>query len=128
MAYLRRDIEHQLGSASFVAAALERLDAMPASIAIDGQDRMAIDGIDQAVEVDRLRCAQCLFVDAHPDWRPPQASDQLARPAGFEPATRCLEGTFEPSRHVAYCRSTRHLTGKSPSGNGRAVADPGLVR
>ncbi len=29
MAYLRRDIEHQLGSASFVAVALERLDAMP---------------------------------------------------------------------------------------------------
>jgi hypothetical protein len=25
----------------------------------------------------------------------------LARPAGFEPATRCLEGTFEPSRDVA---------------------------
>jgi hypothetical protein len=35
MAYLRRDIEHQLGSASFVAAALERLDAAPASITID---------------------------------------------------------------------------------------------
>jgi hypothetical protein len=35
MAYLRRDIEHQLDSASFVAAALERLDAAPASITID---------------------------------------------------------------------------------------------
>jgi hypothetical protein len=45
MAYLRWDIEHQLGSASFVAAALERLDAMPTSIAIDGQDRMALDGM-----------------------------------------------------------------------------------
>ncbi len=35
MTYLRRDIEHQLGSASFVAAALERLDGMPASITIN---------------------------------------------------------------------------------------------
>ena len=45
MTYLRRDIEHQLGSASFVAAALERLDAIPASITIDGQDRMTVDGM-----------------------------------------------------------------------------------
>ncbi len=33
----------------------------------------------------------------------------LACPAGFEPATRCLEGTFEPSRDVAWRRSTSHL-------------------
>lgn len=45
MAYLRRDIEHQLGSASFAAAALERLDAMPASVTIDGRDRIALDGM-----------------------------------------------------------------------------------
>jgi hypothetical protein len=41
-----------------------------------------------------------------------QAAEQvfeLARPAGFEPATRCLEGTFEPSRDVAWRRSTSHL-------------------
>ena len=31
------------------------------------------------------------------------------RPAGFEPATRCLEGTFEPSQDVAWRRSTSHL-------------------
>jgi hypothetical protein len=35
MTYLGRDIEHQLGSASFVAAALEPLDGMPTSITID---------------------------------------------------------------------------------------------
>ena len=34
---------------------------------------------------------------------------QKARPAGFEPATRCLEGTFEASRDVAWRRSTSHL-------------------
>jgi hypothetical protein len=45
MAYLRRDIEHQLGSASFVTAALERLDTMPTGVTIDGQDRMAVDGM-----------------------------------------------------------------------------------
>ena len=44
-AYLRRDIEHQLGSALFLAAALGRLDAMPTSITIDGQDRMAVEGM-----------------------------------------------------------------------------------
>jgi hypothetical protein len=27
--------------------------------------------------------------------------DHPARPAGFESATRCLEGTFEPSQDVA---------------------------
>ena len=45
MTYLRRDIEHQLGSASFVAAALERLDGMPGSVTIDSQDRIAVDGM-----------------------------------------------------------------------------------
>jgi hypothetical protein len=32
----------------------------------------------------------------------------LARAAGFEPAIRCLEGTFESSQDVAYFRPTRH--------------------
>jgi Phage integrase family len=35
---------------------------------------------------------------------------QKARPAGFEPATRCLEGTFEPSRDVVRRRLTSLLT------------------
>ena len=40
--------------------------------------------------VDRIRVTPCK-----------QALTWLARPAGFEPATRCLEATFEPSRDVA---------------------------
>ena len=36
----------------------------------------------------------------------------LARPAGFDPATRCLEGTFELSRGVAWRRSIRRLAGR----------------
>jgi hypothetical protein len=31
----------------------------------------------------------------------------VVRQAGFEPATRCLEGTVEASRHVAWCHSMR---------------------
>ena len=34
------------------------------------------------------------------------------RPAGFEPATRCLEGTCDASRHVAWHRSAGHLAGR----------------
>jgi hypothetical protein len=34
---------------------------------------------------------------------------RFVRPAGFEPATRCLEGTFEESRDVAWYRSTSYL-------------------
>ena len=34
----------------------------------------------------------------------PKYSIELARPAGFEPATRCLEGTVRGSREVAWCR------------------------
>jgi hypothetical protein len=46
-----------------------------------------------------------------------QAAEQvfeLARPAGFEPATRCLEGTFEGSLDVAWRRSRRRLRRKQP--------------
>ena len=46
--------------------------------------------------------------DTYPFWLsatqskdPKHPLTWLARPAGFEPATRCLEGTFEPSRYVA---------------------------
>jgi len=39
-----------------------------------------------------------------------QTSSDLARPAGFEPATRCLEDTFERSRDVAWRRPTSRLT------------------
>ncbi len=35
---------------------------------------------------------------------------RFARPAGFEPATRCLEGILGASRYVAWRRSTSHLT------------------
>lgn len=42
-AYLQQDLEHQWGSASFVAAVLERLDAAPAGIAVDDQHRKAVD-------------------------------------------------------------------------------------
>jgi len=44
-AYLRLDLEHEWGSASFVAAVLERLDATPAGVAIDDRDRRAVDGM-----------------------------------------------------------------------------------
>jgi hypothetical protein len=43
--YLRLDLEHQWGSARFVAAILERLDATPAGVAIDDHDRTAVDGM-----------------------------------------------------------------------------------
>ena len=45
--------------------------------------------------------------DTYPFWlsatqsKGPQTSFDLARPAGFEPATRCLEDTLKPSRDVA---------------------------
>jgi hypothetical protein len=44
-AYLRQDLEHQWGSASFIAAVLERLDATPTGVAIDDQYRRAVDGM-----------------------------------------------------------------------------------
>ena len=43
--YLRLDLEHQWGSASFVAAVLERLEATSTGVAIDDQDRRAVDGM-----------------------------------------------------------------------------------
>jgi hypothetical protein len=36
---------HQLGCASFVAAALERLDAAPGAVAIHARDRAAVSGM-----------------------------------------------------------------------------------
>ncbi|MFI7626880.1 DUF6000 family protein [Microbispora rosea] len=56
--YLRLDLEHQWGSASFIAAVLERLDATPTGVAIDDQDRRAVDGM--------LSVARCL-AEAEPD-------------------------------------------------------------
>jgi len=50
--YLRLDLEHRWGSASFIAAVLERLDATPVGVAIDDQDRRAVDGM--------LTVARCL--------------------------------------------------------------------
>lgn len=45
-----------------------------------------------------------------PDHIALEQVSQKARPAGFKPATRCLEGTAGASRDVAWRRSTRHLT------------------
>lgn len=42
-AYLQRDLEHGWGSASFVAAVLERLGAVQADVAVDGRDRSDLD-------------------------------------------------------------------------------------
>lgn len=56
--YLRLDLEHRWGSASFVAAVLERLDATPTGVAIDDQDRRAVDGM--------LTVARCL-AEAEPE-------------------------------------------------------------
>lgn len=55
-AYLRRDLEHQWGSASFTAAVLERLGAVPADGAISDQDRRAVDGMVMVVR--RLAAAE----------------------------------------------------------------------
>jgi Family of unknown function (DUF6000) len=41
-AYLLNDIEHGWGSASYVAAILERLDAAPQGVAVSDQDRQAV--------------------------------------------------------------------------------------
>jgi hypothetical protein len=43
--YLRQDLDHRWGSASFIAAVLERLDPAPAAVAIDDQDRRGVDGM-----------------------------------------------------------------------------------
>ena len=44
----------------------------------------------------------------------------LARPAGFEPATRCLEGTAGASLDVAWRRPTSYLAAVSVAGRRRA--------
>jgi hypothetical protein len=41
----RQDREHRWGSASFIGAVLERLGATPTGVAIDDQDRNAVDGM-----------------------------------------------------------------------------------
>jgi hypothetical protein len=46
-----------------------------------------------------------------------------ARPAGFEPATRCLEGTSEGSRDVAWRRSTSHLAAAFVAGCRRTLRE-----
>jgi len=62
--YMRLDLEHRWGSAPFVAAALERLDATPTGVAIDDQDRRAVDGM--------LFVARCL---AEASEIPPNAAN-----------------------------------------------------
>jgi len=52
--------------------------------------------------------------------------DSEARPAGFEPATRCLEGTVQGSRQVAWRRPTRRSTAGTVA-RGRVVS-PGACR
>jgi hypothetical protein len=47
----------------------------------------------------------------------------LARPAGFEPATRCLEGTVGASLDVAWRRSTSHLPADTVAGRRRASCE-----
>src|ERR1700721_504992 len=47
-----------------------------------------------------------------------QTATDLVRPAGFEPATRCLEGTVELSRHVARHCSTSRLPAPIKAGCG----------
>jgi hypothetical protein len=44
-AYLHEHLEQRWGSASFVAAVLERLDAAPTGVEIRDQDREAVDGM-----------------------------------------------------------------------------------
>jgi hypothetical protein len=53
-----------------------------------------------------------------------ETASDLVRPAGFEPATRCLEGTVEASRCVAWCRPMSHLTAQMR--DGRGLASPGV--
>jgi hypothetical protein len=44
-ACLRRDLERQLGAAAFTAAVLERLGSGPAGVAVNDQERRAVDGM-----------------------------------------------------------------------------------
>ena len=46
--------------------------------------------------------------DHYPRYTCVEVGVSLVRRAGFEPATRCLEGTSEASRYVARHRSARH--------------------
>jgi hypothetical protein len=43
--YLQQDLVNEWGSASFIAAALERLDAAPRGVVVDDQQRAAVDGM-----------------------------------------------------------------------------------
>jgi hypothetical protein len=92
-------------------------------------------GADRVLALARALAQRSLRHGSHSEWLPfglpghtsqgPQiSSDQPARPAGFEPATRCLEGTFEPSRDVALCRSMRCLPAATVAG--RRLASSGV--
>ena len=48
---------------------------------------------------------------------PLKREDLLVRPAGFEPATRCLEGKAQGSRQVAWCRPMRRSTADTIAGS-----------
>ena len=48
---------------------------------------------------------------------------RMARPAGFEPATRCLEGTFGGSLDVACCHPTSYLAADTIAGRRRASCE-----
>src|SRR5690349_18123045 len=71
-----------------------------------------------------------MYADWLPIWHSPFGSpphtrrqrqrDDLARPAGFEPATRCLEVTVTASGDVACCRSTSCLAAGTIAGCRRA--------
>jgi hypothetical protein len=44
-AYLKQDLEHEMGAATFTAAVLERLNAAPPGVLVKERDRTALDGM-----------------------------------------------------------------------------------
>jgi hypothetical protein len=72
------------------------------------------------------RLAPIVNVCRRPGYTTPELVFQKARPAGFEPATRCLEDIFESSRDVAWRRPIRRLAGQIIRTCRPALLDVGL--
>jgi hypothetical protein len=70
MAYLRQDLQHEWGSASFVAAVLERLD----DVGVDDDDRQSLD---------RMLLVVRRIAEALPAIPPDAAAERTPTPATF---------------------------------------------
>jgi hypothetical protein len=89
-AYLRLDLEHEWGSASFVAAVLERLDDTSAGVAVDDRDR-------GAVWAHRARRQDRWHRPSHPVWtsllRAVQAGTAEQEPRNSHGVSTCTVST-----------------------------------